>query len=413
MALKLDEFIMKTLEQVRADFPILERNIHGQELVYLDNAATTLKPKSVSDRVALHYSMETSNIHRGVHLLSELATKDYEGAREKIRSFINAKEKEIIFTSGTTESINLIVNSYGRTFLKEGDEIIITEMEHHSNIVPWQMLCEQIGCVLKVVRLDEQGAISFKDFEKLLSEKTKFVSVVYISNALGTINPIREIIAASHERDIPVLIDAAQAVAHTKIDVQELDCDFLVFSGHKMFGPTGTGVLYGKKDMLEKLPPWKGGGDMILSVTFEKTIYNELPARLEAGTPNIAGFIGLGAAVDYINELGWDYIEQVEKELLDYGTAKLEEVEGLRVIGTAANKAGVISFWMDDVHPHDIGTMVDHEGIAIRTGHHCAQPVMKSFGIPATARASFSVYNTKQDFDRLAATLIKIKEMFS
>ncbi|NQZ58658.1 MAG: cysteine desulfurase [Lentisphaeraceae bacterium] len=405
---------MKTLEQVRADFPILERDIHGKELAYLDNAATTLKPKCVGERVAQHYLMEASNIHRGVHWLSEQATKDYEAVRGKIATFINAKEEsEIIFTSGTTESINLVVNSYGRTFFKKGDEIIITEMEHHSNIVPWQMLCEQIGCVLKVVRIDGHGAISFDDFKEMLSDKTKFVSVVYISNALGTINPVEEIIEASHERGIPVMIDAAQTVAHQRIDVQKLDCEYMVFSGHKMFGPTGTGVLYGKKDWLEKLPPWKGGGDMILSVTFEKTIYNELPARLEAGTPNIGGFIGLGAAVDYINDLGWDFIEKTEKELLDYGTAKLEAIDGLRIIGNAPNKAGVISFWMDDVHPHDIGTLLDSDGIAIRTGHHCAQPVMKAFGIPATARASFSIYNKKEDFDRLAEALIKIKEMFS
>lgn len=401
-------------KQIIEDFPILGREVHGKRLAYLDNAATTLKPQSVVDRLAQHYLMETSNIHRGVHHLSEMATRDFEASREKVREFINAKETaEIIFTSGTTESINLITQSFGRSQFKAGDEILITGMEHHSNIVPWQMLCEETGAVLKVVPLNDKGEIIYEEFEKLLTEKTKFLSVVYISNALGTINPVREMIAAAKKFDVPVLIDAAQTVAHTAIDVQELDCDFMAFSGHKMFGPTGVGVLYGKKDRLEALPPWKGGGDMILSVTFEKTIYNKLPARLEAGTPNIAGVIGLGAAIDYINGIGWDFIEQTEESLLQYGTEVLSNIDGLRIIGTAEKKAGVISFWMDDVHPHDIGTLLDHEGVAIRTGHHCAQPVMKHFGIPATARASFSIYNTKEDFDQLAAAIVKIKEMFS
>lgn len=401
-------------KQIIEDFPILGSEVHGKRLAYLDNAATTLKPQSVVDRLAQHYLMETSNIHRGVHHLSEMATRDFEASREKVREFINAKETaEIIFTSGTTESINLITQSFGRSQFKAGDEILITGMEHHSNIVPWQMLCEETGAVLKVVPLNDKGEIIYEEFEKLLTEKTKFLSVVYISNALGTINPVREMIAAAKKFDVPVLIDAAQTVAHTAIDVQELDCDFMAFSGHKMFGPTGVGVLYGKKDRLEALPPWKGGGDMILSVTFEKTIYNKLPARLEAGTPNIAGVIGLGAAIDYINGIGWDFIEQTEENLLQYGTEVLSNIDGLRIIGTADKKAGVISFWMDDVHPHDIGTLLDHEGVAIRTGHHCAQPVMKHFGIPATARASFSIYNTKEDFDQLAAAIVKIKEMFS
>ena len=401
-------------KQIIEDFPILGREVHGKRLAYLDNAATTLKPQSVVDRLAQHYLMETSNIHRGVHHLSEMATRDFEASREKVREFINAKETaEIIFTSGTTESINLITQSFGRSQFKAGDEILITGMEHHSNIVPWQMLCEETGAVLKVVPLNDKGEIIYEEFEKLLTEKTKFLSVVYISNALGTINPVREMISAAKKFDVPVLIDAAQTVAHTAIDVQELDCDFMAFSGHKMFGPTGVGVLYGKKDRLEALPPWKGGGDMILSVTFEKTIYNKLPARLEAGTPNIAGVIGLGAAIDYINGIGWDFIEQTEESLLQYGTEVLSNIDGLRIIGTAEKKAGVISFWMDDVHPHDIGTLLDHEGVAIRTGHHCAQPVMKHFGIPATARASFSIYNTKEDFDQLAAAIVKIKEMFS
>ena len=398
---------------IRADFPILMKEIHDKPLVYLDNAATTLKPACVADRIAQHYLLEASNIHRGVHSLSEEATKDYEGAREKVRAFINAEETaEVIFTSGTTESINLVVNSYGQ-FFREGDEIIISEMEHHSNIVPWQMICEQTGAVLKVIPMNDQGELVYEEFEKLLTEKTKFLSIVYVSNALGTINPIKKMIDAAHQLDVPVLVDVAQAIAHTPIDVKDLDCEFMAFSGHKMFGPTGVGVLYGKKESLERLPPWKGGGDMILSVTFEKTIYNQLPARLEAGTPNIGGVIGLGEAIDYINKVGWQTIEKIEDELLVYGTEKLSAIDGLRIIGTAEKKAGVISFYMDDVHPHDIGTLVDQDGIAIRTGHHCAQPVMKYFSIPATARASFSIYNTKEDFDRLAETLNKIKEMFS
>ncbi|MCH2208646.1 MAG: cysteine desulfurase [Lentisphaerales bacterium] len=398
---------------IRADFPILMKEIHDKPLVYLDNAATTLKPACVADRIAQHYLLEASNIHRGVHSLSEEATKDYEGAREKVRAFINAEETaEVIFTSGTTESINLVVNSYGQ-FFREGDEIIISEMEHHSNIVPWQMICEQTGAVLKVIPMNDQGELVYEEFEKLLTEKTKFFSIVYVSNALGTINPIKKMIDAAHQLDVPVLVDVAQAIAHTPIDVKDLDCEFMAFSGHKMFGPTGVGVLYGKKESLERLPPWKGGGDMILSVTFEKTIYNQLPARLEAGTPNIGGVIGLGEAIDYINKVGWQTIEKIEDELLVYGTEKLSAIDGLRIIGTAEKKAGVISFYMDDVHPHDIGTLVDQDGIAIRTGHHCAQPVMKYFSIPATARASFSIYNTKEDFDRLAETLNKIKEMFS
>ena len=407
-----EEMIMDQ-QIIRADFPILMKEIHDKPLVYLDNAATTLKPTCVADRIAQHYLLEASNIHRGVHKLSEEATKDYEGAREKVRSFINAEETaEIIFTSGTTESINLVVYSYGQSF-KEGDEVIISEMEHHSNIVPWQMICEQTGAVLKVIPMNDQGELIYEEFEKLLSEKTKFLSIVYISNALGTINPIKKMIDAAHQLDVPVLVDVAQAIAHTPIDVKDLGCEFMTFSGHKMFGPTGVGVLYGKKEYLEKLPPWKGGGDMILSVTFEKTIYNQLPARLEAGTPNIAGVIGLSEAIDYINRVGWQTIEKIEDELLVYGTEKLSAIDGLRIIGTAEKKAGVISFYMDDVHPHDIGTLVDQDGIAIRTGHHCAQPVMKHFNIPATARASFSIYNTKDDFDRLAETLNKIKEMFS
>lgn len=404
---------MVTEKNILADFPILQREIHGKRLAYLDNAATTLKPRQVIDRLANHYLLETSNIHRGVHYLSEMATQEFEKSREKIKEFINAQDSaEVIFTSGTTESINLIAQTYGRS-LKPGDEILITGMEHHSNIVPWQMLCEEKNTVLKVIPLNEKGEIIFEEFEKLISEKTKLLSVVYISNALGTINPIRQMISIAKKFGVPVLLDAAQAVAHTPVDVQELDCDFLVFSGHKMFGPTGIGVLYGKKHLLEKLPPWKGGGDMILSVTFEKTIYNKLPFRLEAGTPNIAGAIALGTAVDYIKNLGWKFIEEKEKHLLEFGTKILSEIPGVRIIGTAAKKAGVISFWMDEVHPHDIGTLLDHEGVAIRTGHHCAQPVMKHFGIPATARASFSVYNTEEDFQQLATAILKVKELFS
>lgn len=401
------------VEKIRKDFPNLHIDVRGKPLVYLDNAATTFKPQTVIDALTRHYRYETSNVHRGVHYLSEKATALYEAARDKVRNFLNAREsREIIFTRGTTESINLIAYSYGRHFLKKGDEIVISEMEHHSNIVPWQILCEEKGCVLRVVPFNDRGELLFNEFEKLINPKTRLVSVVYISNSLGTINPVVNIIAAAHRHNIPVLVDAAQAVNHLNVDVQKLDCDFLAFSGHKLYGPTGVGVLYGKAGFLEKMPPFHGGGDMISSVTFEKTTYNVLPYKFEAGTPHVAGVIGLGAAIDYIQTLGLDSIVAYEQELLSYGTRRLQEVEGLTLIGTAAEKACILSFVLDGIHAHDIGTLVDEEGVAIRTGHHCTQPVMKHFKVPATSRASLAFYNTKEEIDKLAQALVKAKEIF-
>jgi cysteine desulfurase/selenocysteine lyase len=397
----------------RDDFPILKRLVHGHPLVYLDNAATTLKPKQVVDRIAEYYAMETANIHRGVHFLSEQGTLAFENVRETVRRFIGArKTTEIIFTRGTTESINLVAQSYGRSMLKAGDEILITHMEHHSNIVPWQMLCLEKGCVLKVAPINDAGELIFEAFEKLLSSRTKLVSVSAVSNALGTVNPIKDILHAAHARGIPVLIDGAQAMSHQRINVSEWDCEFLAFSGHKMFAPTGVGVLYGKEELLNAMPPVQGGGDMISSVRFEKTTYNVLPYKFEAGTPHIAGVIGLGEAIDYIQNIGMDSIQKQEEELLEYGTHILSEISGLRLIGTAKNKSAILSFILDDIHPHDIGTILDQEGIAIRTGHHCAQPVMDRFGVPATARASLAFYNTREDLDRLAQGLHKVKELF-
>jgi cysteine desulfurase/selenocysteine lyase len=400
--------------RIREDFPILKRKVHGKPLVYLDNAATSQKPQAVLDAIERYYTMENSNVHRGVHYLSEQATTGYEGARAKVQGFINAaQEREIIYVRGTTEAINLVAQTYGRKHIEAGDEIIVSAMEHHSNIVPWQILCEEKGAVLRVVPINDDGEFLLEEYEKLLTPRTKFVSVVHVSNALGTINPVRQIIELAHRRNIPVLLDGAQAAPHLKIDVQELDCDFYAFSSHKMFGPTGIGILYGKAEWLEAMPPYQGGGDMISSVTFEKTTYNKLPHKFEAGTPDIAGAIGLGAAVDYMNEIGLESIAAYEHELLSYGTAVLSEIPGLRIIGTAKQKAGVLSFVMEDVHPHDIGTIVDQEGIAIRTGHHCAQPVMQRFGVPATARASLAFYNTKEEIDALVAALHKVREVFS
>jgi cysteine desulfurase / selenocysteine lyase len=402
-----------SVQDIRKDFPILPREIRGKPLVYLDNAATTLKPSVVVDKLSQHYLMETSNIHRGVYFLSEKATEAYEDVRKKVREFINAgSEKEIIFTRGTTESVNLVANSYGRKFLAAGDEVIISEMEHHSNIVPWQMLCEEKGCVLRVIPMDANGDIILEEFITLLNERTKFVSIVYVSNSLGTVNPVKEMIKFAHERNVPVLVDAAQAVATRPIDVKDLDCDFLAFSSHKMFGPTGVGVLFGKTKYLEKMPPYQGGGDMIASVTFEKTQYNVLPYKFEAGTPPIAGVIGFGAAIDYIRAIGFQTIQAHERDLLEYATRTLSEIPGLKIIGTAKEKAAIISFTLDGIHPHDIGTLIDQEGIAIRTGHHCTQPVMKKFGVPATARASFSIYNTRDEIDRLIVALKKVIEVF-
>lgn len=401
------------VDTIRENFPILSQLVHGKPLVYLDNAATSQKPTSVIDAVTRYYSNENSNIHRGVHLLSERATKEYEDVRIKVQGFINgAQSKEIIFVRGTTEAINLVANSYGRSNVNAGDEVLITAMEHHSNIVPWQMLCEEKGARLVVAPINDDGELILEEFEKLLNEKTKIISVAHISNALGTINPVRGIVEIAHRHNIPVILDGAQAAPHTRIDVQELDCDFYTFSGHKVYGPTGVGVLYGKARLLDAMPPYQGGGDMIASVTFEKTTYNTLPYKFEAGTPNIAGTIGLGAAIDYVNQIGLPRIAKYEEELLAYGTEALSRISGLRLIGTAKEKAGILSFVLEGVHPHDVGTILDREGIAIRTGHHCAMPLMERFGVPATARASLAFYNTRGEIDALVAGINKVKEVF-
>ncbi|MGA9853344.1 MAG: cysteine desulfurase [Gammaproteobacteria bacterium] len=397
----------------RGDFPILQRQVHGRPLVYLDNAATSQKPQVVIDAVADYYRRVNSNVHRGVHQLSEQATAAYEGTREKVRSFINAASvHEIIFTRGATEAINLVAQSYGRSRLLTGDEIILSEMEHHSNIVPWQLLAEQTGAVLKVIPITDSGELVPGTYENLFSPRTKFVALAHVSNALGTINPVQSMIAYARQRNVPVLLDGAQAVPHLPVDVRALDCDFYAFSGHKMFGPTGVGVLYGKETLLRDMPPWQGGGDMIRTVRFSGSTWNDLPHKFEAGTPNIAGVIGLGAAVDYLEHVGMSAIEQYEHELLDYGTRQLQTVKGLKLVGTARHKAGVLSFVMDGIHPHDIGTIVDQEGVAIRTGHHCAMPVMERFRIPATARASLALYNTRGDIDALVEALGKAREVF-
>jgi cysteine desulfurase/selenocysteine lyase len=400
--------------RVREDFPILKQFVHGKPLVYLDNAATTQKPRPVIDALACFYCAECSNIHRGVHALSERATQEYEDAREEIRRFINAASTtEIVFVRGATEAINLVASSYGRKHLREGDEVIISAMEHHSNIVPWQMVCEQTGAKLRVIPMNDRGELIMEEYDKLLGPKTKFAAISQMSNALGTINPVKEMVAKAHAWNVPVLLDGAQAISHMNVDVRGLDADFYVFSGHKLYGPTGVGVLYGKEKFLEDMPPYQGGGDMIRSVTFEKTIYAKPPAKFEAGTPNISGGIGLGAAIRYVNNLGLENIAAHEAELLRRATAALREIPGLRIIGTATNKASVLSFVMDDAHPHDIGTIVDQEGVAIRTGHHCAQPVMQRFGIPATARASFALYNTFEEVDALVGALKKVREVFA
>jgi cysteine desulfurase/selenocysteine lyase len=399
--------------KIREDFPILKELIHGKPLIYLDNAATSQKPLFVIDALAHYYRAQNANVHRGTHYLSQLATFEYEKARGKVRHFINAKDnKEIIFVRGTTEGINLVAHSYGRKNIKEGDEIILSAMEHHSNIVPWQLLCEITGATLRIIPMNQSGELIFEEYVKLLSAKTKFVSVMHISNALGTVNPVKEIIRLAHERNIPVLVDAAQSVPHTTVDVKDLDCDFLVFSGHKMYGPTGIGVLYGKEHLLNAMPPFLGGGDMIRTVSFEKTTYADLPNKFEAGTPHISGGIGLGAAVDYIHKIGLRAIAEYENELLQYATERLSTIKPLRIIGTAKQKAGAVSFILDNVHPHDVGTLLDLEGIAIRTGHHCAQPVMQFYNVPATSRASFAFYNTKEEIDALVKGLYKVIEVF-
>ena len=401
-------------ERVRADFPVLQQQVNGKPLVYLDNGATSQKPQAVIDELVRYYTTENANVHRGVHTLSQNATEDYEGARAKVRRLLNAADDhEIVFTSGTTQGINIVAQSFGRRNIGLGDEIIVSNMEHHSNIVPWQMLCEENGAVLRVIPIDDTGELDMDEYEAMFSPRTKLVSITHVSNALGTIVPVERIIGMAHAQGTPVLLDGAQAVPHMAVDVRKLDCDFYVFSGHKLFGPTGIGILYGKAEMLEAMPPVQGGGDMIKSVSFEKTIYNDLPYKFEAGTPNIAGAIGLGAAVDYVQSVGYDAFGAYEDELLAYGTNALESIEGLRIIGTAPHKAGILSFVIDNIHPHDIGTILDAEGVAIRTGHHCAQPVMQRFQIPATARASLAMYNTREDIDALVRAIDRVIEVFS
>lgn len=394
------------INKVRETFPILRRKVNGHPLIYLDNGATTQKPQSVIDAIVYYYSEMNSNVHRGVHYLSQISTDAFEVTRKKVQEFINAKEDhEIIITKGTTDGINLIANCYGKEFVTSGDEIIISAMEHHSNIVPWQMLCEEKGAILKVIPMNDRGELDMSAYKLLLGPKTKMVSVNYVSNALGTINPVKEIIELAHQHNVPVLLDAAQAVQHIKIDVQELDVDFLVFSGHKMYGSTGVGVLYGKENWLNKIPPYQGGGDMIKDVTFEKTTYNDLPFKFEAGTPNIEAGITLNAAIDFINDLGIDNIKKYEDELLTYATQQLSSVQGIKFIGTAKDKSSVISFIVEGTHPYDIGVILDKLGVAVRTGHHCAQPVMEQFGIPGTVRVSLAVYNTKEEIDILVVAV--------
>jgi cysteine desulfurase/selenocysteine lyase len=401
------------VERIRQDFPILSRSVHGKPLVYLDNAATTQKPRAVLEAERDIYERYYANIHRGVHLLSVESTEAYERVREKVRDFIHASDsREIVFVRGTTEAINLVASSFGRARVGPGDEVLITALEHHSNIVPWQLLCEEKGARLRVVPMNDRGELLLDDLSRLLSEKTRILALAHLSNALGTVNPVSEIVRMAHARGIPVLIDGAQAVPRLSVDVQALDCDFYAFSGHKIYGPTGIGVLYGKSAMLESMPPYQGGGDMISSVTFEKTTFNVLPYKFEAGTPNIAGVIGLGAAIDYVQAIGIDPIERHEGELLTDATARISAIPGVRVIGTAAHKGGVLSFTIAGVHPHDIGTVLDREGVAVRTGHHCAQPVMDFFKVPATARASFGLYNKREEVDALIAGIHEVKRMF-
>ncbi len=402
------------IQQIRADFPILNEKIRGKQLVYLDNGASTQKPQAVIDAESYYYEHQYANIHRGVHYLSQIGTDLYENVRKQVQQFIHAKhDHEVIFTKGTTNAINLVAYTFGRKFINEGDEIVVTEMEHHSNIVPWQMLCDEKKCVLKYIPLQADGSINIEDAEKLITPKTKLVSVVYVSNALGTINPIEELIAIAHKNGAKILIDAAQAIQHFTINVQALDCDFLVFSGHKIYGPTGTGILYGKEAILNEMPPYEGGGDMIKTVSFKGTTYNDLPFKFEAGTPNIAGCIALGTAVKYVQEIGIENISTYETELLNYATEKLSAIEGLTIYGTAKQKSSVISFLLDGIHPYDVGVILDNMGIAIRTGLHCAQPVMDHYEIPGTCRASFSFYNTKEEVDMLVEGILKAKKMLS
>jgi cysteine desulfurase/selenocysteine lyase len=401
------------IERLRRDFPILSREVNGQPLVYLDNAATTQKPRAVIETVRRYYEEENANIHRGIHFLSQEATSAYESARARIRSFLGARRpEEIIFVRGATEGINLVANSFVRPRVGAGDEILITGMEHHSNIVPWQMVCESTGAKLRVAPITDEGELDVEAFRSLLGPRTRFASIIHVSNALGTINPVKELVDAAHRQGVPVLLDGAQAVAHGSIDVAELDCEFYVFSGHKIFAPTGIGVLYGKKDILDEMPPYQGGGDMILSVSFEKTIYNKVPAKFEAGTPHISGTLGLRAALDYVDAIGIDRIGRYEEELISYATTRAREIDGLRLIGTARSKVAVLGFVLGDVHAHDVGTILDQQGIAVRVGHHCAQPVMDRFGVPATVRASFAFYNTRDEVDRLVGAIHRVHDIF-
>jgi cysteine desulfurase / selenocysteine lyase len=400
--------------RIRADFPILQRQVHGRPLVYLDNAATTQKPQAVIDRLVRYYSDENANIHRGVHTLSVDATDAYDAARERVRRFLNAADaREIVFVRGATEAINLVARTFGASQIGAGDEVVISEMEHHSNIVPWQMLCAETGAALRVVPITDAGELRLDAFERLLSPRTRLVALTHVSNALGTVNPVEQIVRLAHDRGIPVLIDGAQAVAHMAVDVQALGCDFYAFSGHKVFGPTGVGVLYGRLPLLEEMPPYQGGGDMIRSVTFDKTVYNDVPYKFEAGTQHIAGVVGLAAAIDYLSGIGIERVTAYEHDLLAYGTAALSSIPGLRITGAASRRAGILSFVMDDVHPHDIGTILDRYGVAIRAGHHCCQPLMARLGVPATARASLALYNTREEIDALAGALRRVREVFA
>lgn len=401
------------IDRIRADFPILHQEIHGNRLAYLDNAASSQQPNAVIDAVRHYHEHDHANVHRGVHSLSHRATEAFEAARENVRRFINAAStNEVIFTRGTTEAINLVASTFD-SFVQPGDEILITHMEHHSNIVPWQMLCGRTGALLKVAPIDQQGELQLDRMLEMLNARTKLVALAHVSNALGTVNPVEQIITAAHEQGIPVLVDGAQAAPHTALDMQQLDCDFYVFSGHKMCGPTGIGVLYGREQWLEKLPPWQGGGEMILTVAFEKTVYNTLPFKFEAGTPNISGAVGLSAAIDYLQSVGMGAIADYESELLTYLTEQLSGFKGVRLVGTAPEKAAVQSFLLDGVHPHDLGTVLDHQGVAIRTGHHCAMPVMDFYGLPGTARASLAFYNNRRDIDQLVDGLAVAAEMFA
>jgi cysteine desulfurase/selenocysteine lyase len=402
------------VDKLRKEFPILKQKVHGKTLVYLDNAATTQKPKAVIETQQRYYEQYNSNIHRGLHLLSEKATAAYEGVREKAAKFLNAADpKEIIFTKGTTDGINLVAQSWGRKNLAQDDEVILTQMEHHSNIVPWQLICDEKKANVKVATINDAGELMMEELFRLFSPKTKLLALTHVSNALGTVNPIKEIVKFAHERGVKVLVDGAQAVSHMSVDVRGLDCDFYALSGHKLYGPTGVGILYGKYALLEAMPPYQGGGDMISSVTFEKTLFKKPPYRFEAGTPNIAGVIGLGAALDFVTAIGLGNIAVHEQDLLNYATKKLQEIPGLKLVGTAPHKAGVLSFTLGEIHPHDIGTILDRQGVAIRAGHHCAQPVMERYGIPATARASLALYNTRSEIDALAKAVKKVIEMFA